>query len=160
MKNLFTYDFINRTIVASKATLKKASNPGTAEYKALMEMIAGQPTFRVAEKVIEINRSKETYSGLTYELMERFIDSQESAEQTKKVYEAVKKYAKTAGRSVYPITKKWFLNKFKDFEMDKALEAIADNLVKTAEGSVSVSEEAAGNKVISIAEELPAAANQ
>ena len=160
MKNLFTYDFINRTIVASKATLKKASNPGTAEYKALMEMIAGQPTFRVAEKVIEINRSKETYSGLTYELMERFIDSQESAEQTKKVYEAVKKYAKTAGRSVYPITKKWFLNKFKDFEMDKALEAIADNLVKTAEGSVSVSEEAAGNKAISIAKELPAAANQ
>lgn len=160
MKNLFTYDFINRTIVASKATLKKASNPGTAEYKALMEMIAGQPTFRVAEKVIEINRSKKTYSGLTYELMESFIDTQENAEQTKKVYEAVKKYAKTAGRSVYPITKKWFLNKFKDFEMDKALEAIADNLVKTAEKSVSVSEEVAGNKVIPITTELPAAANQ
>ena len=160
MKNLFTYDFINRTIVASKATLKKASNPSTAEYKALMEMIAGQPTFRVAEKVIEINRSKKTYSGLTYELMESFIDTQENAEQTKKVYEAVKKYAKTAGRSVYPITKKWFLNKFKDFEMNDALKTIADNLVKTAEKSVSVSEEVAGNKVIPITAELPAAANQ
>ena len=160
MKNLFTYDFINRTIVASKATLKKASNPSTAEYKALMEMIAGQPTFRVAEKVIEINRSKKTYSGLTYELMESFIDTQENAEQTKKVYEAVKKYAKTAGRSVYPITKKWFLNKFKDFEMNDALKTIADNLVKTAEGSVSASEEVAGNKVIPITAELPAAANQ
>lgn len=29
MKNLFAYDFTNRTIVATKATLKKASNSGT-----------------------------------------------------------------------------------------------------------------------------------
>ena len=27
MRNMFTYDFTNRTIVATKATLKKASNP-------------------------------------------------------------------------------------------------------------------------------------
>ena len=160
MKNLFTYDFINRTIVASKATLKKASNPSTAEYKALMEMIAGQPTFRVAEKVIEINRSKETYSGLTYELMESFIDTQENAEQTKRVYEAVKKCAKAAGRSVYPITKKWFLNKFKNFEMNDALMTIANNQVKAAEKSDSSGEKAIENKVIPIAKELPAAANQ
>ena len=31
MKNLFAYDFTNNTIVASKATLKKAGNPTTPE---------------------------------------------------------------------------------------------------------------------------------
>ena len=50
MKNLFAYDFTNRTIVATKATLKKASNPTTDEYKVLIKMIEGQPTFRVVEK--------------------------------------------------------------------------------------------------------------
>ena len=40
MKNLFAYDFTTNTIVASKATLKKAGNPTTPEYKALMKMIA------------------------------------------------------------------------------------------------------------------------
>ena len=40
MKNLFAYDFTNNTIVASKTTLKKAGNPTTPEYKALMKMIA------------------------------------------------------------------------------------------------------------------------
>ena len=47
MKNLFAYDFTTNTIVASKATLKKAGNPTTPEYKALMKMIAEQPTFKV-----------------------------------------------------------------------------------------------------------------
>ena len=53
MKNLFAYDFTNRTIVATKATLKKASNPTTDEYKTLIKMIEAQPTFRVVEKVIK-----------------------------------------------------------------------------------------------------------
>ena len=47
MKNLFAYDFTTNTIIASKATLKKAGNPATPEYKALMKMIAAQPTFKV-----------------------------------------------------------------------------------------------------------------
>ena len=53
MKNLFAYDFTNHTIVATKATLKKASNPTTDEYTALIKMIEGQPTFRVVEKTIK-----------------------------------------------------------------------------------------------------------
>lgn len=38
MRNMFTYDFTNRTIVATKATLKKASNPTTDEYTALIKI--------------------------------------------------------------------------------------------------------------------------
>lgn len=58
MKNLFAYDFTNHTIVATKATLKKASNPTTDEYKTLIKMIEAQPTFRVVEKVIKNSGNK------------------------------------------------------------------------------------------------------
>ena len=39
MKNLFAIDFANNTIVASKTTLKKASIPNSAEYKALKGLL-------------------------------------------------------------------------------------------------------------------------
>ena len=73
MKNLFAYDFTTNTIVASKATLKKAGNPTTPEYKALMKMIAEQPTFKVVEKTINTKSGKTTYKGLTIEMMESYI---------------------------------------------------------------------------------------
>lgn len=78
MKNLFAYDFTTNTIVASKATLKKAGNPTTPEYKALMKMIAEQPTFKVVEKTINTKSGKTTYKGLTIEMMESYINAQET----------------------------------------------------------------------------------
>ena len=79
MKNLFAYDFTTNTIIASKATLKKAGNPTTPEYKALMKMIAEQPTFKVVEKTINTKSGKTTYKGLTIEMMESYINAQENA---------------------------------------------------------------------------------
>ena len=75
MKTLFAYDFTTNTIVASKTTLKKAGNPTTPEYKALMKMIAGQPTFRVVEKTINNSKKKNTHLGLTIEVMEALFES-------------------------------------------------------------------------------------
>ena len=60
MKNLFAFNFVDNTIVASKTTLKKAGKPGSPEYKELMKMIAKQPTFRVVEKEVTTNGSKKT----------------------------------------------------------------------------------------------------
>lgn len=74
MRNMFTYDFTNRTIVATKATLKKASNPTTDEYTALIKMIEGQPTFRVVEKTIKNSGNKKTYKGLTLKMMMDYND--------------------------------------------------------------------------------------
>ena len=64
MKNLFAIDFANNTIVASKTTLKKASIPNSAEYKALMKLMKQNPTFTVAEKEIKKAEGKNTYKGL------------------------------------------------------------------------------------------------
>ena len=53
MKNLFTVDFANNTIIASKTTLKKAGVPNSVEYKALMNLMKQNPTFQIAEKEIK-----------------------------------------------------------------------------------------------------------
>lgn len=122
MKNLFAYDFTNNTIVASKTTLKKAGNPTTPEYKALMKMIAGQPTFRVVEKVIKDNGRKKTYNGLTLEMMKTHIEKQENSEALMAEFEGAMKM----GKSKYPLAKKWFLEQFPNFKITEGKKAISD----------------------------------
>lgn len=122
MKNLFAYDFTNSTIVASKTTLKKAGNPTTPEYKALMKMIAGQPTFRVVEKVIKNNGRKKTYNGLTLEMMKTHIEKQENSEFLMAEFNEAQKQ----GKSKYPLAKKWFLEQFPNFKITEGKKAIGD----------------------------------
>ena len=102
MKNLFAYDFTTNTIVASKATLKKAGNPTTPEYKALMKMIAEQPTFKVVEKAINTKSGKTTYKGLTIEMMESYINAQENPVALCAEFESIRRFAKNSKRREYP----------------------------------------------------------
>ena len=111
MKNLFAYDFTNRTIVATKATLKKASNPTTDEYKVLIKMIEGQPTFRVVEKTIKNSGNKKTYKGLTLKMMMDYISNQKNSEELMAEFNEAQGDAKNK----YPSSKQWFLNEFPNF---------------------------------------------
>lgn len=114
MKNLFAYDFTTNTIVASKATLKKAGNPTTPEYKALMKMIAEQPTFNVVEKAINTKSGKTTYKGLTIEMMESYINEQKNAPALCEEFESIRQFAKNNKQREYPLLKQWFVEKFKE----------------------------------------------
>lgn len=114
MKNLFAYDFTNRTIVATKATLKKASTPDTKEYKALMKMLANQPTFRVVEKEIAISNNKNGYRGLTFEVMRTHIQKNENSDNLMAEFDEILKI----GKGKYPLAKKWFLEQFPDFKAE------------------------------------------
>lgn len=119
MKNLFAYDFTNRTIVATKATLKKASNPTTDEYTALIKMIEGQPTFRVVEKTIKNSGNKKTYKGLTLKMMMDYISNQKNSEELMAEFNEAQGDAKNK----YPSAKQWFLNEFPDFTMKNGKKA-------------------------------------
>ena len=101
MKNLFAIDFANNTIVASKTTLKKASIPNSAEYKALMKA-----------------EGKNTYKGLDKAFVEKYISIQDNADDLNK------QYAKAAEMGKFPLVRKWFLNTFKNFDMAAAKEEI------------------------------------
>ena len=121
MKNLFAYDFTNHTIVATKATLKKASNPTTDEYTALIKMIEGQPTFRVVEKTIKNSRNKKTYKGLTLKMMMDYISNQKNSEELMAEFNEAQGDAKNK----YPSAKQWFLNEFPDFTMKNGKDTVS-----------------------------------
>lgn len=130
MKNLFAYDFVNETIVASKTTLKKAGKPGTTEYKALMKMMKGQPTFKIAEKEINVNESKNTHKGLTLAVMIAHIEKQSNSEELMEEFEAVKEFGK------YPLTKKWFLDKFPTFKISEGKKAVSAARITKATANI------------------------
>lgn len=134
MKNLFAYDFVNNTIVASKTTLKKAGKPGTPEFKELMKMIAKQPTFRVVEKDVAINDSKKTYHGLTLEVMRTHIQKQENSNVLMTEFDEVLKI----GKSKYPLAKKWFLEQFPNFKMTEAKKAVSDTKIAKAKANAKL----------------------
>ena len=134
MKNLFAYNFVNNTIVASKTTLKKAGIPNSPEYKALMKMIDKQPTFRVAEKEISTNTRKKTYRGLTIEVMKTHIQKQENSELLMAEFEESMK----EGKSKYPLAKKWFLEQFPKFKMTEGKKAVSNAKLAKAKANAKI----------------------
>lgn len=119
----FTLDFVNKSIVGSKASFKLARKGNGTEYEELAFLIARHPDFSIVEKSVK-KSEKNTYHGLNLAFMEEYINIQENASKLMDEYNSVKKLAKEAGRSVYPIIKKWFLNQFTEFDMTKAKEEI------------------------------------
>ena len=114
MKNLFTINFAEKSIVASKTTLKKASIPNSPEYKALMKLMKQNPTFAIAEKDIKQKEGKITYKGLNTAFVKTYIAIQSNAD------ELMKQYEKASEMGKFPLVRKWFLDTFKNFNMEEA----------------------------------------
>ena len=121
MKNIHI-DLSANTLTVSKSFYKKASVCGSTEYYELRKAMIENPDCKIVFKTIE----KKTYSGLTFAVMEAYIESQSNSEKQLKVFEAVKRIAEMKG-SKYPLTKKWFLNTYPDFKES----AVKENETKT-----------------------------
>lgn len=126
--NHFALDFVNCQIVGTETSLKKAQYPGSAEYKEICELMEAHPRFKVATKKVKRNKSKQTYKALNFTFIEKYISIQPNNERIMQEYEAIKSSAKSLGRSVYPDTKRWFIERFssedKPFAMDEAAKEI------------------------------------
>ena len=86
-------------------------------------------TLEVKEQKKRSTKAKQTYDGLNFELMEKFIAIQDDSESLMRAYKGAKKMAKDTGSSVYPFTKKWFLGQFESFDVAEAKKAISDHNV-------------------------------
>lgn len=135
-KTAIEVNAIENTITVSKAFYKKASAFGSAEYIALREAMQDNPTFKIAFKTIE----KKTYNGLTFEKMMDYIKTQPDSDKMLIKFAAVQRIAKAKG-SLYPLTKKWFLNTFPAYKVNEVIEAEAKKL--TAELAAAAEEEIA-----------------
>ena len=140
----FIVDFINKKIIGTKASFDKASKGFGSIYEELAAKVAKHPDFtpEVKEQKKHSTKAKKTYEGLDYKLMEDYIRIQANGIKVMRKYEAVKKFAKKAGKTVYPIVKKWFLAVYEDFDVKEAEDAIRDALIASATNSVSVEDQA------------------
>jgi len=118
MKNLFAVNFADNTIIASKTTLKKASVPNSPEYKELMKLMKKHPTLTIAEKDIKKAEGKKTYEGLNKAFIEKYLSIQTNADTLNE------QYAKASEMGKFPLVRKWFLNTFKNFDMETAKKEI------------------------------------
>lgn len=133
-RSLFVFDHVNKTIVASKSSLKKAGRPNTPESDLLASMMKQHPDYSVVEKEIKSNSSKNAYDGLTMDLMKAYIEIQNDAEEKIQVFNRVVKMA-TEQKKKYPLTKSWFVGVYKDFNVEEAQKQIDAYLIAKAAGA-------------------------
>ena len=131
----FIINFAEKQIIGTKASFDKAGKGEGAIYEELAAKIAAHPKFKlvIKEQKKRSTKAKQTYDGLTFDLMKKFIAIQPNSASLMNGYEAAKKMAKEIGSSVYPFTKKWFLGQFKDFNVAEARKAISDHNIALVE---------------------------
>lgn len=141
----FTIDFINKQIIGTKASFKKASKGSGDEYEELTAKMAAHPDFEMVEKEQKKHstKAKRVYDGLDFPFMEDYISIKPNADILMKEYEAVKKAAENASKKTYPLTKKWFLATFSTeanpFDMELARKEISDFRIVQAKLSAAQS---------------------
>ena len=127
MKNTnskFAIDHVNKTITATKTTLKKASNPNSAECAELLALTVKFSAYGINEKVISTNGKKNSYAKLTYVAMENYITVKDG-ENAGNLSILEKVIAASASQSYrYGFVKSWFLANYPDY---KDYNALTDN---------------------------------
>lgn len=140
----FTIDFIEQTITGTKASFNKASKGFGPEYEELTAKIAAHPTFMltVKEQKHKTTRAKRTYEGLNDGFIKDYISTLDNAKEMHREYEAIQMFAKECRMKAFPMTKKWFLEKFstekQPFNMDDAREKISDFRIAQATQPLTV----------------------
>lgn len=110
-----------RTIEMTKKFEKAARRFGSDEYKMLQEARKDYPTYKVVVKT-STAKSKESFKGLTYEYMEKYIAAHDDEDKTimadYEMLRATSDEAKTvlAEASSYGEIKKWFFEKFPEIK--------------------------------------------
>ena len=122
MNAIFTYNFVNKTIIGTKSAINRANKGMKPEYCMLCEMLAEHPDFTVAEKQIKHKADKKKYKGLTLPRMEAYIETQPNSKERLIEIAAIQKVAAAKG-ALYPLTKKWFLATFPEFKENNVSEA-------------------------------------
>lgn len=129
MRTHFTYNFVEKTIVGSKAAINRANKGMYPEYNELTNMLADHPDFRVKEKLIEKKEGKKTYSKLTFDRMEEYISLQDNSETKLIEFKAIMTVAEAKGAK-YPLTKKWFLATYAEYKNSDITEVSSTETTK------------------------------
>lgn len=107
-------DAVKGKILITSAFYKACFNTDSAEYKLLQKIKTQNPDFEVEERTIAKKENKESYKGLTYTFMEKYILIHEGKDSpTMKEYQELRLIGECHS-VVYQNIKKWFLKKYPD----------------------------------------------
>ena len=134
MKTTLRFDHDARYIVMDRTFYKNSSNIRLEEYAMLQRARQDYPTYTPVIKRIKRNPNKETYRGLTYAYMERYIESHDHAEAIMAEYNELRLISECHGKARrYPAIKRWFLKMYPEVENFGIEES--DNEVATETGT-------------------------
>lgn len=134
-KFAFTYDHVNKKIVGTDIAFQKAGIPGSALEAELMARIEARPTYTMYVIPTEKKPAKQTYAGLTMEVMEAYLAIYEG----ELAVEMRAKFAEMKGKhEPYPTIKSWFLDLFPRFNVNKAKTAIKAKKLENAKAPYKV----------------------
>ena len=142
----FTVDHFKRQIIGTEQNFKKSGILGSDQYNALMEVMAAHPNYELSAVAPKVK--KQTYAGLTCELMREYVKIKGTATQLEELDNLID------NNEAYPTIKSWFLDYFKcGFTVEKAKSVVAHYKLNARKAKVRV--KVAPAAVV----EMPAAAN-
>ncbi|MBE6667579.1 MAG: hypothetical protein E7607_04625 [Ruminococcaceae bacterium] len=130
MKKNIIIDDTLRVIRISKKFYQKATNAESTEYNTLRSVKSEHPTYSISIGVIKKKENKESYRGLTYEYMERYIEVYGN-EGDLDYYKELR-FLSECHSVKYPVIKQWFLNKYPDIANYGIREEILSNTTHAA----------------------------
>ena len=120
-------NLINKTIVLSNSEAKKAGKPNSELYAQLAKLRADFPNFTIVIKPAP--KRKESLKGLTYDYMEKYIESHADAEKNMADFEVLRA-SNTDDELLSPAhygkIKKWFLSTYPEV---KAYQTKIENII-------------------------------
>ena len=109
---------IDKTITLTKKFLKGASTMGTPEYKELKKLEKENPGFTLKVREINQKENKQTYSELTFAVMQSIIEDVYKTDENMKTekiaeFEQTKIFYSGNKTTMYGHVKSWFVQNYK-----------------------------------------------
>lgn len=116
MNNKLGYmlDHVGKRIIITREFAKTVTVYGSTEYNLFTKLRADHPTYAIEKHEIRKKTGKRTYKGLSFERMEKYIETREGNDSERlKEFKELK--ARTEGmKGHYAKVKTWFLSIYKE----------------------------------------------
>ena len=148
----FTFDHFNKKIVGTEQNFKKSGNSTTPQYASLMAAMELHPNYKLSAIAPKVK--KQTYKGLTTDLIREYIEIKGNEAQKAELAELID------NDEAHATIKSWFLDYFKcGFSVEKAKEMIAYHKLSARKSKVRATVKARLVKATPAVVEMPAASN-
>lgn len=115
-----TINYEKKAIEMTKAEAKEAGNPTSAKFEELMKLRSIFPDFAIIVKTTSVKR--DTYKGLDYDFMKKYIEDHDNSDTNLKEFYALRGMNEDGERDVlieehsYGEIKMWFLSTYPEIE--------------------------------------------